>query len=126
MSGPAPDGAHLLGCRFFAHEDPIGERIAYDREPAPQSTWYEIVGVVGDQHQESPGQLPAPEVFESRSQDWGRTVWLMRRSRMAALTCLARPLTGAVPQGRRQPVCESRADARAEWARGRVYGRIAQ
>lgn len=60
---------------FFPDEDPIGQRIAYDREATPESIWYEIVGIVGDQAQVSPGQPPKAEVFESRHQDWGRTVW---------------------------------------------------
>jgi putative ABC transport system permease protein len=59
----------------FPGEDPIGQRIAYDRVATPQSIWYEIVGIVGDQLQESPGQPARAEVFESRYQDWGRTVW---------------------------------------------------
>ncbi len=72
--------------RFFADEDPIGKRIAYDREPTPQSTWYEIVGVVGDQHQVTPGRVPEPEVFESRSQDWARTVWVVMRTNMEPMS----------------------------------------
>jgi putative ABC transport system permease protein len=64
---------------FRADEDPIGVRIAYDREPTEDSYWYEIVGIVGDQHQITPGQAPWAEVFESRSQDWGRTIWVVVR-----------------------------------------------
>ena len=59
----------------FPGEDPLGQRIAYDRAATPESIWYEIVGIVGDQLQVSPGQPPRAEVFESRYQDWARTVW---------------------------------------------------
>ena len=63
----------------FPGEDPIGQKIAYDRVPDPESNWYEIVGIVGDQHQESPGTVPRAEVFESRDQDWGRSSWVVIR-----------------------------------------------
>lgn len=50
----------------FPGEDPIGQRIAYDRSATPRSTWYEIIGIVGDQHQEGLGIPAQAEVFESR------------------------------------------------------------
>jgi len=64
---------------FEPGEDPIGARIAYDREPTEDSYWYEIVGIVADQHQVSPRDQPRAEVFEHRDQDWGRTNWLVVR-----------------------------------------------
>lgn len=64
----------------FPGEDPLGQRIAYDRAPDSTSSWYEIVGIVGDQRQESPGQVARAEVFENRNQDWGRTVWTVVRA----------------------------------------------
>ena len=69
----------------FPGEDPIGQRIAFDRAATPESTWFEIVGIVGDQHQESP-KLPArAEVFESRRQDWARGGWLVMKTSIEAL-----------------------------------------
>jgi predicted permease len=70
----------------FADEDPIGKRIAYDRNPTPTSTWYQIVGIVGDQHQESPAKAARAEVFESSSQDWGRNNWVVVRTSLPALS----------------------------------------
>ncbi len=64
----------------FPGEDPIGQRIAYDREADETSTWREIVGIVGDQNQVSPGQPPRAEVFEHREQDWDRSSWVVVRS----------------------------------------------
>ena len=61
----------------FPGEDPVGQRIAYDRAATPESHWYEIVGVVGDQHQESPGIPPRAEAFEYAHQDWGRSNWVV-------------------------------------------------
>ncbi len=63
----------------FPAEDPIGKKIAYDRAATPESTWYEIVGIVGDQHQQSPAQPARAEVFENRDQDWGRDNWVVVR-----------------------------------------------
>ena len=73
---------------FFPGEDPIGRRIAYDRVPGPESTWYEIVGIVGDQHQESPARPVRPEVFESAFQDWERGNWIVMRTTTDPLSVL--------------------------------------
>jgi putative ABC transport system permease protein len=63
----------------FPGEDPIGRRLAYTRTPGPQTTWSEIVGIVGDQRQEHLARPARAEVFESRSQDWGRSNWVVVR-----------------------------------------------
>ena len=72
--------------QYFPDEDPIGKRIAYDRNASATSTWYEIVGIVGDQHQVSPARPVRAEVFESRSQDWGRSNWVVVRTGVPALS----------------------------------------
>ena len=64
----------------FPGEDPLGQRIAYDRAPTDDSYWYEIIGIVGDQHQVSPGAAPIAEVFENDRQDWGRDKWAVVRT----------------------------------------------
>lgn len=64
----------------FPDRDPIGVRIAYDRNATPESAWYEIVGIVGDQNQVHPGQAARAEVFENRNQDWGRSNWVVIRT----------------------------------------------
>jgi putative ABC transport system permease protein len=63
----------------FPREDPIGQKIAYDREATGESTWYEIIGIVTDQHQVSPKEPARAEVFEHARQDWERTNWLVIR-----------------------------------------------
>src|SRR5690606_35115732 len=55
--------------QFFAGEDPIGRRIAFDRVVGPNTQWSRIVGVVADIHQESPSKDPRIEVFHPVSQD---------------------------------------------------------
>jgi putative ABC transport system permease protein len=61
----------------FPNENPIGQRIAYDRVPDESSVWYEIIGIVGDQHQLSPTLPARAEAFENRRQDWSRTTWVV-------------------------------------------------
>jgi hypothetical protein len=64
----------------FPDEDPVGQRIAFTRSAGPESTWLEIVGVVGDQQQQSLARPARSEVFESRDQDWGRNNWIVVRT----------------------------------------------
>ena len=64
---------------FRPDEEPLGTRVAYDREPTEESYWYEIIGVVADQHQMRLADPPLPEVFENRDQDWGRANLLVVR-----------------------------------------------
>ncbi len=64
---------------FTADEDPIGQRIAYETDAAEARYWYEIIGIVADQQQESPSLPARAEVFENRDQDWGRSSWVVVR-----------------------------------------------
>jgi predicted permease len=66
--------------QYFPGEDPLGRKIAYDNHATPQSTWREIVGVVGDQLQVSPAEPARAEVYEPRTQDWDATVWYVVRT----------------------------------------------
>lgn len=72
----------------FPNEDPIGQRIAYDRLATEESNWYEIIGIVTDQHQVSPAQAPRAEVFENRDQDWGRSNWIVLRTSVEPMSVL--------------------------------------
>ncbi|HLB37308.1 MAG TPA: ABC transporter permease [Gemmatimonadales bacterium] len=72
----------------FPGEDPIGQRIAYDRVATESSNWYEIIGIVGDQHQVSPAQAARAEVFENRNQDWDRSNWVVIRTRVEPASVL--------------------------------------
>ena len=44
-----------LARQFFAGQDPIGQRVAFDKAPDSASVWRTIVGVVGDERQTSLG-----------------------------------------------------------------------
>ena len=68
-----------LARRYFAHEDPLGKRITFDRTPDSNSTWRTIVGVVGDEHQTSLAADPRIEFIAPVAQDWrGRMTLLVR------------------------------------------------
>ena len=51
-----------LARTYFAGEDPIGQRIALARAPDSTTTWWTIVGVVGNEHQTSLGAAPMIEI----------------------------------------------------------------
>jgi len=70
----------------FPNEDPVGQKIAYDRAATEASIWYEIIGIVGDQRQESPAVPARAEVFENRSQDWGRQGWVVMKTSVDPLS----------------------------------------
>ncbi len=64
----------------FPAEDPIGQRVSFDREPDSTSAWYTIVGVVGDEHQVSPAEAPKMEVFSPAHQEESRGMVLVART----------------------------------------------
>ena len=85
-----PDGPYVVvinetfAREHFPGEDPIGQWIAYDRAAGPESTWYQIVGIVGDQQQTTPRDPARAEVFENARQDWERSNWVVVRTAAGA------------------------------------------
>ncbi len=106
--------------RHFPGEDPIGQRIAYDRVATPESTWREIVGIVGDQLQESPAVPARAEVFESRLQDWARGDWFVIRTTgdpaaaTAAVRAVLEEIDPLVPLSQVRSLRQVRREATAE------------
>ena len=64
---------------FFPGEDPVGRRISYSR-PTEKPGWATIVGVVGNERQDSLSTPVEPEVFDPLLQDPNRTVTLAVRT----------------------------------------------
>ena len=58
-----------LAQQFFHGQDPIGQRISFDRYPDSTSTWRTIVGVVGSEHQSTMAVDPRIEIFAPIAQD---------------------------------------------------------
>jgi putative ABC transport system permease protein len=57
-----------LANSYFRGQDPIGQRITFDKVPTPQSTWYTIIGVVGDERVNGLDSRPIIEEFRSSRQ----------------------------------------------------------
>jgi putative ABC transport system permease protein len=58
-----------LARSYFAGENPVGQRITFDKIPTPTSNWYTIVGIVADEHVQSLDVSPRPESYHSLDQD---------------------------------------------------------
>lgn len=84
----------------------VGRRISFDEAPDSSSFWYDVVGVVGDQKQNSLRADARPEVFGSIYQSGGRGRTLVLHTRMtpaaatAAVRALVRELDPSLPVGR--------------------------
>jgi len=63
--------------RYFPHEDPLGQRISFDDETP---SWLEIVGVVGDVHQQSLTFEPLPELYQPLAQQPEPSLSIVLRS----------------------------------------------
>jgi putative ABC transport system permease protein len=92
----------------FPNEDPIGRKIAYVRVATQESTWYEIIGIVANQHQVSPAQPARAEVFEHRDQDWGRNNWVVLRTSVEPLSVLPAVRSVLSELDPRVPIAETR------------------
>jgi putative ABC transport system permease protein len=69
-----------LARQYFRGEDPVGQRMAFDRFPDSSSTWRTIVGVVGSEHQASLAVQPQIEVFTPFAQEPNSYMTLMVRT----------------------------------------------
>ena len=70
-----------LARKYFANDDPIGKRVAFDRYPDSTSFWRTIVGVVGNELQQALEFPARPEVFAPVVQDEnGPRVFVIRSS----------------------------------------------
>jgi putative ABC transport system permease protein len=69
-----------LAEQYFRGEDPVGQRIAFDKVPDSTSTWYTIVGVVGAERQRALTDPAKIEVFHAFEQTGGRRMTLLART----------------------------------------------
>jgi putative ABC transport system permease protein len=58
-----------LAKKFFRGQDPIGQKLAFDKVPDSASVWRIIVGVVGNEHQVEMAAEPRIEIFAPVTQD---------------------------------------------------------
>jgi putative ABC transport system permease protein len=85
-----------LARMYFARQDPVGQRVSFDREPDSTSTWRTIVGVVGDERQLALSQPPLPEFLAPYPQEprSGMTLVVRTRGEPAALAPAVRGVVG--------------------------------
>lgn len=69
-----------LAEKEFPQENPVGQRITFDRIPGPSSTWRTIVGVVGSERQHAIASPPRIEVFEPAAQNPNSYMTLVART----------------------------------------------
>ena len=58
-----------LATSYFKGQDPVGQRITFGKVPTPKSTWYTIIGVVGNEHVQALDVAPRIEAFHPEAQD---------------------------------------------------------
>ncbi|HEV2179611.1 MAG TPA: ABC transporter permease, partial [Gemmatimonadaceae bacterium] len=70
----------VLARRFFAGQNPIGQRLTFDKVPDSSSVWRTIVGVVGSEHQVSLDAEPRIEIFTPQAQEPSGDIFLLLRT----------------------------------------------
>jgi len=83
-----------LARTYFRGEDPLGQRLIFDRVPDSTSNWRTVVGVVGDERQSSLAVDPQPEILEPYPQESrnGMTLLIRTANDPASLAPAARRL----------------------------------
>ncbi|MEO8295064.1 MAG: ABC transporter permease [Gemmatimonadota bacterium] len=74
-----------LADQYFKGQDPVGQRLSFDREPDSATVWRTIVGVVGSEHQRSLAVGPQIEAFTPFTQETQNGIVLVVRTRTDAL-----------------------------------------
>jgi predicted permease len=70
-----------LANSYFKGEDAVGQRMAFTKVVTPKSTWYTIIGVVGNEHIDALDVAPRIEAFHAEAQDpMNYAVLLLRTS----------------------------------------------
>jgi predicted permease len=70
----------VLARSYFAGQNPVGQRIAFDKVPSPTSVWYTIIGVVASERLDALDASPRPAVMESALQEPSANTNLLLRT----------------------------------------------
>jgi putative ABC transport system permease protein len=65
--------------KYFKGQNPVGQRMTFDKVPNDSSHWATIVGIVGDERQKALSADALTEVYEPLSQDAASEMALMTR-----------------------------------------------
>jgi putative ABC transport system permease protein len=71
--------------RYFPDVSPVGRRVVFDREPTERSTWYPIVGVVGNERKDLLTE-PVPEIIAHLRGDVPATLTFVVRTGVPPLS----------------------------------------
>ena len=86
--------------RYFKGQDPVGQRITFDKVPNDSSQWATIVGVAASEHQQALSAEPLTEVFEPLAQDVSNGISLLTRvNRNAAIAPAIRRIVAELDPG---------------------------
>jgi putative ABC transport system permease protein len=69
-----------LARKYFAGQNPVGQRVSFDAVPDSTSYWREIIGVVGDEHQTTLTSDPSFEFIAPATQDVRQGMTLVLRT----------------------------------------------
>ncbi|HEY6807844.1 MAG TPA: ABC transporter permease, partial [Gemmatimonadales bacterium] len=69
-----------LAQKEFRGQNPVGQRIAFDKQPDSATTWWTVIGVVGNEHQTSLATPPQIEVFVPFAQQPNSYMTLVART----------------------------------------------
>jgi len=69
-----------LARKYFHGEDPVGQRITFDKIPDSTSVWRTIIGVVGDVRQQGLASESLIEAYEAFAQNGNSYMTLMART----------------------------------------------
>jgi len=70
----------VVARRFFPGQNPIGQRLTFDKVPDSSSIWGTVVGVVGSEHQISLDAEPRIEIFTPQGQNPSGDIFLIVRA----------------------------------------------
>ena len=90
-----------LARTYFKGQNPVGQRITFDKTPDSTSTWRTIVGVVGSEHQVSPATPPVNEAMAPFTQEDSRLMSIVARTQgdpMSVAPAMRRIVAEADPQ----------------------------
>jgi predicted permease len=69
-----------LARSYFAGQDPIGQRIAFDKIPTPKTIWYTIIGVVANENLDALDVTPTVAVLHPWAQSPSNYINLLLRT----------------------------------------------
>ncbi|HJR05983.1 MAG TPA: ABC transporter permease [Pyrinomonadaceae bacterium] len=100
--------SETLARKYFPGEDPLGKRITFGDPQAPDVQWLNVVGVVGDVHQQGLDEEPYAQVYRSYRQSPRRGLTVIVRTAGPPLAMLDVLRNQIRTLDRQQPIYNAR------------------